>query len=199
MATIRLPRFRAGFVSHRQRSWDLPFGAFSFREGIRFVSERKHPPTVSLAGIPSPEGGGRLDKPRFLGFSPSGSPLRPDVVLIRPPPDAPLGFPPLGPATSALTEISLRLLSRACPPGLTGQWRHRVSIGVRSAPPFSGGKPLDRGWSNPSGVFAPARILNIQACNHPGYVFTFRRIAHCCRLIGDPWMAYRPTGVVRIG
>jgi hypothetical protein len=36
---------RAGFVSHRRRSWDLPFGAFSFRKvSGRFRTGRTHLP-----------------------------------------------------------------------------------------------------------------------------------------------------------
>jgi len=42
------------------------------------------------------EGTGRLDRPRFLGFDPSGSPWQPDMLLARQLLDAPLGFTPLG-------------------------------------------------------------------------------------------------------
>jgi hypothetical protein len=39
-------RFRAGFVSRRQRSWDSPFGAFSSREASENVSARNNPLAV---------------------------------------------------------------------------------------------------------------------------------------------------------
>jgi hypothetical protein len=39
LSTVYSLRIRAGFVSHRQRSWDLPFGAFSSQEVFR----RFHP------------------------------------------------------------------------------------------------------------------------------------------------------------
>jgi hypothetical protein len=42
------------------------------------------------------EGTGRLGKPRFLGFNPSGSPWRSNVLLTRQSLDAPLGFSLLG-------------------------------------------------------------------------------------------------------
>jgi hypothetical protein len=85
-------RIRAGFVSHRQRSWDSPFGAFPSRKGIRGVTTRMHPPTVSPIGVPAAEAVGRPNGPRFLGFHPSESPWRPDKGLVRRSLDAPLGF-----------------------------------------------------------------------------------------------------------
>jgi hypothetical protein len=39
-------RARAGFVSHRRRSWDSPFGAFSSREGVHALSNRTGALTV---------------------------------------------------------------------------------------------------------------------------------------------------------
>jgi hypothetical protein len=67
------PRSRAGSVSHRQRSWDSPFGAFSFRKvSDPFPGGRTHLPF--RPPVYPHRGAGRLDRPRFLGFSPSGSP-----------------------------------------------------------------------------------------------------------------------------
>jgi hypothetical protein len=40
LLTVSSRRNRAGFVSHRQRSWDSPFGAFPSRYGARCVSAR---------------------------------------------------------------------------------------------------------------------------------------------------------------
>jgi hypothetical protein len=66
--------------------------SFLLSEGIQPVSGWKAPPTVSPDGIPHTEVGGRLDRPQFLGFSPSGSPWRSNVCLAHKPLDAPLGF-----------------------------------------------------------------------------------------------------------
>ena len=50
LSTVSSLRFRAGFVSHRRRSWDSPFGAFSSREAARAFPHRRHPLTVPPAG-----------------------------------------------------------------------------------------------------------------------------------------------------
>jgi len=110
-------RTRAGLVSYRRRSWDSPFGAFSSREGVRNVSARTHPLTVSPAAIPSAEARDRHGRPRFLGFDPSGNPWRPSVCLAHRALDAPLGFALLGSWKNALAGISPDLLSRALPGG----------------------------------------------------------------------------------
>jgi hypothetical protein len=55
LLTVSSLRSRAGFVSHRQRSWDSPFGACSLG-GYPCVSARMSPRTVSPAGIPSTRG-----------------------------------------------------------------------------------------------------------------------------------------------
>jgi len=96
LLAVYSPQYRAGSVSHRQRSWDSPFGAFSFRKvSSPFPGGRPHLP-FRLSVYPH-RNAGRLDRPRFLGFAPSGSPWRPCMVLTRRPLDAPLGFAPLGP------------------------------------------------------------------------------------------------------
>lgn len=74
LLTASAPRFRAGLVSYRQRSWDSPFGAFSSAKGIRPVSGWKNPPAVSSDGIPAPKCKAGSSEPRLLGFDPSGSP-----------------------------------------------------------------------------------------------------------------------------
>jgi hypothetical protein len=45
---------RAGFVSHRQRSWDLPFGAFSSQKVSAAFPRWMNPHTVFPVGIPAP-------------------------------------------------------------------------------------------------------------------------------------------------
>jgi hypothetical protein len=72
-------RAHAGFISHRPRSWDSPFGAFSSRKvSARFRADE---PTCrfacrcSLARIAS--GRGRPNRLQLLGFNPFESPWRP--------------------------------------------------------------------------------------------------------------------------
>jgi hypothetical protein len=118
LLTVYSLRCRAGFVSHRQRSWDLPFGAFSSGKVTgRFRLGRTHIPFTRRYTL-APRCRGRLDKPRFLGFDPSESPWRSDVCLIRRPLVAPLGLTLPGYLAEALTRISPGLLSRASQQGL---------------------------------------------------------------------------------
>jgi hypothetical protein len=107
------PRFRAGFVSHRRRSWDSPFGAFSSRKlparyrtdgpTYRFLLQVNPPPKQKVG----PTGHGSWV------FNPSGNPWRPFVCLVRRPLDAPLGFALRGFARESLGGISPTLLSSA--------------------------------------------------------------------------------------
>jgi hypothetical protein len=70
----------------------FPLRSVPLSRGIRHVSVRKHPPTVSPGVFPAAEAPGRPAGPRFLGFDPPESPLRPTTRLTHRPPDAPLGF-----------------------------------------------------------------------------------------------------------
>jgi len=67
-------RARAGFVSHRRRSWDSPCGASSSRKVSVAFSRRTDPRTVFLAVVPDAEALGRPGEPRFPGFDPFESP-----------------------------------------------------------------------------------------------------------------------------
>jgi len=49
-------RSRAGFVSHRPRSWDLPFGAFSSWKVSKPFPAWKHPHTVHSSVLPCTQG-----------------------------------------------------------------------------------------------------------------------------------------------
>jgi hypothetical protein len=86
-------RSRAGFVSHRQRSWDSPFGAFPPRRGSRTFPHRKahlpfHPPLfLVLKHRAGPVGS------RFLGLPPREC-LDDAMGLAPQRPAAPLGFAP---------------------------------------------------------------------------------------------------------
>jgi hypothetical protein len=116
-------RSRAGFLSHRQRSWDLPFGGFPSRKVFgTFPSRRAHLP-FNLAVFPPPKrragpigrGSWVLPFQEFLatrqGFSllPAGSSLgfHPSRVLRRKP------WPGFRPASSH----ALRGLGKADPAG----------------------------------------------------------------------------------
>jgi hypothetical protein len=182
-------RARAGFVSHRQRSWDSPFGAFSSRKvpaafprgwthmpflpSVFPPPKRRAGPTgrgswaLTLAGVP--DGRTRVSRPA-AGCSHG---LHPSKVLQR---AALLGpSPKLLPRAFAATSLAT---SRRRRPG--------VSIGSRLAPPSPPGKP-DGGWDNPLRVLAPVRSRPFERCPCPGYGFTSRRAAHCCQLAADLW------------
>jgi len=59
---------RAGFVSHRRRSWDSPFGGFPFQEASPdFRLGRTHLP-LALAVYPPPKRRTGPKEPRFLGL-----------------------------------------------------------------------------------------------------------------------------------
>jgi len=58
---------RAGFVSHRRRSWDSPFGGFPSQEALPIFRPEENPPTVELSGYSAAEASDRPESPRFLG------------------------------------------------------------------------------------------------------------------------------------
>jgi hypothetical protein len=106
-------RLRAGFFSHRQRSWDSPFGAFpSDKVSGAFPPERTHLPFCA-AVVPAAEAVSRPGRPRFLGFIPCRSPWRQQQVLVALPLGAPVGFALPGRSNKALIRIPPDLLSRA--------------------------------------------------------------------------------------
>jgi len=108
LSTVCSLRSRAGFVSHRLRSWDSPFGAFSSRKAVRaFPHGRTHVPsppasvTTHRSRRPGPAGRG------FWAYPPE-SPWRASVGLARRPLEAPLGFSLLGFALGSLDQDSAR-------------------------------------------------------------------------------------------
>jgi hypothetical protein len=82
----------------------LGFALRSFRlsKGIRRITARMHPPTVSLAVLLVAVATGRPGKPRFLGFDPSENPWRSTVGLARRPLVAPVGLTLPGSARKSL-------------------------------------------------------------------------------------------------
>jgi hypothetical protein len=162
-------RSRAGFVSHRQRSWDSPFGGFPFQKASTvFRPGRTHVPLARrLFRRRSVEPARRASVP---GSIPSGSALRPGGLLSRRPPAPPLGFPPLGSAMKTLTRASPRLLSRASRILAIAHRIHRrlrVSIGLHLAPP-----DRRRGASRAKQPFwgsCTSPLLTIRTRPCPGY------------------------------
>jgi len=109
--------------------------SFPLSEGSRYVSARKDPLTVcSRRFTTHPKAAGRPDRPRFLGFAPSKSPLRSAARLTRRPLVAPLGFAPSEviqrtPCSRSLSNSSHAL---SVPCRLDGERRRpRVSIDTR--------------------------------------------------------------------
>jgi hypothetical protein len=87
-------RSLAGFVSHRQHSWDSPFGGFSSRKVFEPFETRMDPPTVSPSVVPSTVVPGRPNGSRFLGFDPSGSSWQFERVFDPPIAGSSHGFDP---------------------------------------------------------------------------------------------------------
>jgi hypothetical protein len=158
LLTVFSLAFRAGFVSHRQRSWDSPFGGFLSREVFAaFRLEGTHIP-FSPAVFPPPK---RQTGPTGLGFWVHASRgclatargIKPTVT------GASLGFCPsracLRKPWSRLLRTPSRVLglpSRL----LTGSARTSEFRSAFASPhPTDTGVPTGR--SNPSGVSAPAR------------------------------------------
>jgi hypothetical protein len=108
------PQSRAGLVSYRQRSWDLPFGAFSFRKvsspfpggtthllfPLSVYPCRRHRP-ARQAAVP--------------GFCPFRESLATERVVNTPTAGCSPGFYPFKASTDTLAGISPCLLSRASP------------------------------------------------------------------------------------
>jgi hypothetical protein len=85
---------RAGFFSHRQRSWDSPFGGFlSHKVSAAFRPGRTHLPLAQRYFRRRSVRPAR--RASVSGSTPCESTLRPCRVLSRRPPAPPLGFAPL--------------------------------------------------------------------------------------------------------
>jgi hypothetical protein len=194
-------RIRAGFLSHRRRSWDSPFGVFPSRKvSGTFPPGSTHIP-FRPASDPAAVAESRPNGLRFLGFDPFESPLRPGEGLARRPPDTPMGFALSGFLIASLGQrFSRPPLLRFVVPVASHETdrRHRVSINRRPAQPASRRSAPTRP-GHPLRVFAPTRSRYIRTRCLPGYVFTL----HC----GDvtavlPVIFGRPrcpTGVAGIG
>jgi len=118
LLTVSSLRALAGFVSHRQRSWDSPFEGFPFRKvSAAFPPGCAHLP-FPPSGIPAAEAPGRPDRGRFLGFDPPGSPWQSTGRLTRRLLEPSLGFPLPGFSRDSLDRVSTRSpLTRFLAPG----------------------------------------------------------------------------------
>jgi len=146
------------------------------------------------------EGTGRLDRPRFLGFCPSGSPWQPDVLLTRQPLDAPLGFTPLGPPRTpwpGFRPASSRALSQT---GLFTPPTAPQSLDQRPLRlDLPSGKP--KGAIRAPFVGFPHRpeSLTFERAPTRAIWFASRRAAHYCRPTDVLWMVWRPTRAAGTG
>jgi hypothetical protein len=128
---------RAGFVSHRRRSWDSPFGGYSPGRFSRHFGRKeptyRWPVSISWRRSASP-----VWRTSVSGFVPFGSALQSCGFLSRRLPAPPMGLAPLGRAAMTLAWISPSLLSPASRVrAITRRTRRRlrVSIGLRFASP----------------------------------------------------------------
>jgi len=131
---------------------------------------------------------GPAQRAAVSGLSPFRESLATDAGLVRQPLDAPLGFTLLGYSGGNLVRAFTRTPpTRFTAAVLTGGDRRRpgVSIGLRSVPPV-GAASRSTARTTLLG-FSHRYIPNIRAELGPGYSFTLRRAAHCCRLSGALW------------
>jgi hypothetical protein len=143
----------AALVGFTLRSFLLP-------KGIRCVTTRMGPPTVQPAVAPAAEALGRPNRPQFLGFDPSRSPLRSDGGLARRSPDAPMGLTLLGSSGESLDRDFARSPLTHFAGPTTSRRTHRcprVSISSRSASSAAPYLSTGNGQDDPSRVPAPAR------------------------------------------
>jgi hypothetical protein len=81
LLTVSSCRFRAGFVSYRQRSWDSPFGAFPSRTVPgAFPPERTHMPIVRPVHNAAQGGGAGPDDCGFWASTRAGVPCGQRVI-----------------------------------------------------------------------------------------------------------------------
>jgi hypothetical protein len=140
-------RARAGFVSHRRRSWDSPFGAFASRKvSATFPGGRTHIP-FRRTGDPGAESAGPAQWTAVSGLLPFRESLAAAAGLVQRLLVAPLGFTLLGPAGGNLA----RALTRTPPTrfadadlAIGAHRRLGVSLGLRLASSGNPGEPGPR-------------------------------------------------------
>jgi len=141
LLTVFSLHIRAGSISHRQRSWDSPFGAFPSREvAAAFPRRWTHVPLVR--SIFPRRSRGRLEGHRFLGFDPPKSPWLHTALLARGTLEAPLGLALLGDSELTWTEPSPSLPSHAYPTR-TRRVERRLRVSIDQHRPWS---HVQLGW-----------------------------------------------------
>jgi hypothetical protein len=183
--TVSSLRTRAGSLSHRQRSWDSPFGGFSSRKVTEAFPHSEGPTcrffqrcsrrrsaeparwTAAPGSCPFPES---LAVDRGVSSSTAGASrgIRSSRVLLRKP------WPEFRPASShALLGFGVVTPIPQRP---------RVSIGVRLVSSARRAEALRDAEDDPLRVPAPVHSRSFERKRLRAYEFTSRRVVHCCRL-----------------
>jgi hypothetical protein len=149
-------RSRAGFVSHRQRSWDSPFGAFSFRKvSGPFPSGRTH--LLFPLSVYPRRRHGPARQVAVPGFQPFRESLAATRGVSARAAGCSLGFHPSRASTNAWARFSPRLLSRASATRTVHPDDGAPEYRSASAPPHPPPQTSRRyRLEHPHGVSAPA-------------------------------------------
>jgi hypothetical protein len=128
--------------------------------------------------------GGPAQQAAVSGLSPFRESLATERALTRRPLAAPLGFALLGSSGKCLARGFTRTpptrFTQPAPGG--GGWRRPgVSIDTHLTPPGSSGASPGARTGQPFQGFRTGTIPNLRTRSCPGYGFTLRRVAHCCR------------------
>jgi len=149
---------RAGFLSHRQRSWDSPFGGFLSRKiSATFRPGRTHIPLTQRYFRRRSVRPAR--RASVSGSTSCESALRSCRFLSRRPLAPPLGFSPLG-FTYGDLDPDFSRPPLACLTCSDDHSSNRPAPQSLSRPPSCFARPTPKhrtGRNNPSGVSAPAR------------------------------------------
>jgi hypothetical protein len=179
---------RAGFVSHRQRSWDSPFGGFPSREAAPAFRPESNPRTVAPGSISAA-------RRRQTGLTGPGfwvHTFRECLATARSVNPATAGASH-GVRPSRVCHESLEPgLLRASSHTLCGFWRLLTELVGASecqsalAPPDptphrSACRPEQPSWGPCTCLFLSIRGHSVRAIE-----FTSHRVAHCCRLTDAP-------------
>jgi hypothetical protein len=183
LSTVSSLRSRAGFLSHRQRSWDSPFGAFSLREAaVRFRIGETHVPFLPRVEPPAKQKAGPAGHGSWV--LPLGSPWRPSVGLAPRPLAAPLGLALRGFALGDLDRDFARSpLSRFAFSRLSAS--RPAPQSVDRSPPASARHPACSHVGASGGTLRGFPHLYGPAHSNPvasrAIFFTSHRVVHYCR------------------
>jgi hypothetical protein len=152
-------RARAGFLSHRRRSWDSPFGVFPSRKVSGAFADGWTRIPFNLSVFPTPEGVRPAQQASVSGLRPFRESLAAKRGLTRRPLDTPLGFALLGLASQSLawdhSHTPLTCFAATDPKiSATGTAEYQSAL-AWPHPRHSASRAHGRG--NPSRVLAPPR------------------------------------------